>query len=238
MLDIKGLMPTSLIEYPGKIAAVVFLNGCNFRCPFCQNASLAQGTETALSIPKEQVLEFLKSRKKWLDGVAITGGEPTLAGSELVSFIKEVKSLGLAVELETNGSNPELLRELMKNCLVDYYAMDYKAPLDDYDRVCGVANAPKEKIKESAALIMNEAESAGFDYEFRATVAPGLFDERSALRIAQELKGTKRFFLQQFQPRDCLDASFNKLAAFPPQRLEEFAAIMKPFIASVSVRGA
>ena len=97
MLDIKGLMPTSLIEYPGKIAAVVFLNQCNFRCPFCQNASLAQGTEQAPSIPKEQVLEFLKSRKKWLDGVAITGGEPTLAGEELVSFIKEIKSLGLAV---------------------------------------------------------------------------------------------------------------------------------------------
>jgi pyruvate formate lyase activating enzyme len=232
MLDIKGLMPTSLIEYPGKISAAVFLNNCNFHCPYCQNASLALGTETTPSIPREQVLEFLKSRKKWLDGVAITGGEPTLAGDELVSFIKEIKALGFVVELETNGSNPELLKELAKNRLVDYYAMDYKAPLDDYDRVCGTTT-PKEKIKESAELIMREAP----DYEFRCTVVPGLFDERSALRIAQELKGAKRFFLQQFQARNCLDASFNKLAPFPPQRLHEFAQIMRPFIERVETRG-
>ncbi len=236
MLDIKGLMPTSLIEYPGKIAAVVFLNGCNFRCPFCQNASLALGTEQAPSIPREQVLNFLKSRKKWLDGVAITGGEPTLAGSELIDFIKEVKALGFAVELETNGSSPELLHELMKNRLVDYYAMDYKAPLDDYDRVTGT-KVDKDKIKESAKMLIREQESACFDYEFRATVVPRLFDERTALRVAQELKGARRFFLQQFQARDCLDASFNKLAAFPPKRLQEFAQIMKPFIAEVKTRG-
>ncbi|MEM0475383.1 MAG: anaerobic ribonucleoside-triphosphate reductase activating protein [Candidatus Norongarragalinales archaeon] len=232
MLDIKGLLPTSLIEYPGKVSAVVFLNHCNFRCPYCQNASLALGTETAHSIPREHVLEFLKSRKKWLDGVAITGGEPTLA-SELPDFIKEIKALGLAVELETNGSNPEMLEELTKNRLVDYYAMDYKAPLDDYNRVCGIA-IDKNKVKESAELIMREA----LDYEFRCTVVPGLFDERSALRIAQELKGARRFFLQQFQARNCLDASFNKLAAFPPQRLHEFAAIMRPFIREVGIRGA
>jgi pyruvate formate lyase activating enzyme len=236
MLDVKGLMPTSLIEYPGKIAAVIFLNACNFRCPFCQNASLALGTEAAASIPREQVLEFLKTRRKWLDGVAITGGEPTLAGSELAEFIKEVKALGFCVELETNGSNPELLRELMRQKLVDYYAMDYKAPLSDYERVAGV-NVDKNKVKESAALVMNEAESGGFDYEFRATVVPGLFDERSALRIAQELKGARRFFLQQFQARDCLDSSFNKLAAFPPKRLQEFAVIMKPFVREVKTRG-
>ncbi|MFH0973879.1 MAG: anaerobic ribonucleoside-triphosphate reductase activating protein, partial [Candidatus Micrarchaeota archaeon] len=170
MLDIKGLMPTSLIEYPGKIAAVVFLNNCNFRCPFCQNASLALGTEAAPSIPKEQVLAFLKTRKKWLDGVAITGGEPTLAGDELVAFIREIKALGLAVELETNGSNPELLKQLLRERLVDYYAMDYKAPLDDYARVCGVEIGMDgaEKIRESAALLMREAP----DYEFRATVVP------------------------------------------------------------------
>ncbi len=234
MLDIKGLMPTSLIEYPNKIAAVVFLNNCNFRCPFCQNASLALGTETAPSIPREQVLAFLKTRKKWLDGVAITGGEPTLAGDELIAFVREIKALSLCVELETNGSNPELLRELLRQRLVDYYAMDYKAPLDDYERVAGAATIDKNRIKESAALLIAEAP----DYEFRATVVPGLFDERSALRIAQELKGAKRFFLQQFQARDCLDASFNKLAPFPPKRLQEFAAIMRPFVSEVGVRGA
>jgi len=228
---IKGFQKLSLIEYPGKISAVVFLGKCDFRCHFCYNIDLVKNYKKLPEIPEKKILNFLSKRKGLIDGVAITGGEPTIHKG-LPAFMKKIKDLGFLVMLETNGSNPGMLKKLIDNKLVNYIAMDIKTFLKKYDRVAGI-KVNKRKIQESIDIIRN----SGLDYEFRTTVIPKHFKKEDALAIGKWLKGSKRFSLQQFRPDRTLNGSYQKIKPYPPDKLKEFIKIMKPYFKSVKVRG-
>jgi len=198
----RGWQKTSLNEWPGKVCSVVFLQGCNFRCPFCYNYDLVLNPEKLPLIKEKQVLDYCKKNKDLLDGVMITGGEPLInKKKDLIKFIKKVKKLGLKVGIETNGTNPKMIEFLIANDLVDYLAMDVKAPLiqKKYDKITGV-KVDLKKIRKSIRIIID----SNIDSEFRTTVIPGLLKEDDILKIVQEIKGGKRYCLQQFQKGETL----------------------------------
>lgn len=226
---IKGLQKQTVLDYPERVACTIFTFGCNFLCGFCHNPELIVD-DGRPNIKEDEIMEFLKSRKDFLDAVCITGGEPTL-NKDLPDFISKIKKLGFLVKLDTNGSNPKMLEFLIKNKLIDYIAMDIKAPLEKYDIVTNV-KVDKEKIQESVDIIRNFPE-----YEFRMTVVPDLFDEKDALEIGKWLKGSKRFYIQQFKKIKTLDRQFMNKRSFTKEELEDFRKIMKPFFVSCEIRG-
>ena len=230
MLPIKGLQKTSLIDYPGKICSVVFLANCNFRCPYCQNPDLILNHRKMPNIPEKEVFEHLEKRRKWIDGVCITGGEPCLHDG-LVEFIEKTRSMGFLVKLDTNGTNPEMLSYLIRKKLLNYIAMDIKAPLRRYSEVAGVKVRVLD-IRSSVSLILK----SGIDYEFRTTVVPRLFNEDDMLSIAKWLKGARRYAIQQFRPVTTLDREYQKEKAYPEQKLRMFAEIARPYFERVEVR--
>lgn len=194
----RGWQKTSLNEWPGEICSVVFIAGCNFRCPFCYNRDLVLNPEKLPVIEEKEILEHLKKQKDLLDGVMITGGEPLIQlKKDLIGFIKKIKAIGLKVGIETNGSNPEAIEFLIKKRLIDYAAMDIKAPLNQekYNQLAG-ENVDLKKIKKSIKIIVD----SGIDSEFRTTVVPGLLDKNDILEIVKEIKGAKKYYLQKFQP--------------------------------------
>lgn len=192
-MKIAHLLPMTLIDYPGRVAAVAFAPGCTFRCPFCHNSELVLPEKTASLelIPENDVFYFLAERRGFLDAVVLSGGEPTLNG-DLPHFIKRVKQLGLLVKLDTNGSRPDVVEQLLDARLLDYAAMDVKAPLDRYDALCGTPVDPSA-IRRSIALLIERAP----DYEFRTTAAPTL-GAADITAIADLLSGAKRYVLQRF----------------------------------------
>jgi len=230
-LRIKGLQKTSLIDYDTYTSCVVFLSGCNFRCGFCQNPDLIVELDKTPTICEHEFFDFLEKRKKWLDGVVVTGGEPCL-NEELPLFIRIIKDKGFKVKLDTNGTNPKMIEDFIKNRLVDYVAMDIKGPLEKYDNIAGV-KVDKEMMKKSADLIMK----SGIDYEFRLTAVPGLIERADFEKIGKWLEGAKRFFIQQFRNKVCLDKSFEKIKPFSRDNLDEFKRILDKYIKDVKVRG-
>jgi pyruvate formate lyase activating enzyme len=191
-LAVGGVQWTTLIDYPGEVAATLFTVGCNFRCPFCHNPELVDPDRPAARLDEGEIIERLRERVGFLDGVVIGGGEPTIQAS-LPAFVERLKALGLLVKLDTNGSRPDVLHELLKEQLADYVAMDVKAPLDQYARLTGIG-PDVGAIEESIARIIRDAP----DYEFRTTVAPTL-ESMDILRIVKRLAGAKRYFLQAFR---------------------------------------
>jgi len=230
MLPIKGLQKTSLIDYPGKLCSVIFVANCNFRCPYCQNPDLILNYKKMPDISKKEIFGYLKKRKKWIDGVCITGGEPCLY-EDLIGFIKELKSMGFLVKLDTNGSNPGMLEYLIRNKLLDYIAMDIKAPLKKYNNAAGI-KVNVLNIRRSVSLILK----SGIDYEFRTTVVPRLFGEEDLVSIEKWLKGAKLYCLQQFRSLVTLDKKYQEEKSYPEERLIEFAEIAKPYFGKVEVR--
>lgn len=228
---IKGIQKTTLLDYPGKIASIIFLAGCNFRCPYCQNPSLVNGYEELPTIPERDILEFLRGRREWLDGVCITGGEPTLH-KDLPGFIAEVKKEGLLVKLDTNGSNPGMLERLLGEGLLDYIAMDIKAPLPKYASVAKV-EVDLNKIQKSVELIR----MSGLDYEFRTTVVPGLLGEEDITEITNWLKGSKKYYLQQFRNHVTLDEALRDVSPYKPEELHSLAAVASKGFETCEVRG-
>lgn len=228
-LPIKGIQKTSLVDYPGKVACTIFLGGCNFRCPYCQNRDLVLNFEKMPTIKEEEVLDFLKEKKKWLDGVCVGGGEPLLY--DITDFIKKIKEIGLLVKIDTNGTNPDLLKKLIDNKLVDYVAMDIKAPLERYDNVARV-NVDKEKIKKSVEIL----KEGKVDYEFRTTVLPDFFTNEDAVKIGKWLKGSKLYALQQFRPMNTLDKYYEKKKPYPKEKFDEFKKILEKYVSKVEVR--
>lgn len=201
-MKITGLQKMTLLDFPGRIACTVFLQGCNFRCPFCHNSDLlSPSSDTEISV--EELLSFLKKRKGMLDGVCITGGEPTLQ-KDLPELLGAIKDLGYAVKLDTNGSNPAMLKELVARDLVDYVAMDIKNSREKYDLTAGVPGISMEKIEESMTFLL----SGAVDYEFRTTVVRELHEEKDFRDMAQWIasmvpgKKAKRLYLQQFVDRE------------------------------------
>lgn len=229
---IKGIQKTTLVDYPGKIACTVFLWGCDFACPFCQNKSLVKGLESLPTIGENELLDFLKKKAKYLEGIVISGGEPTIH-KDLPSLLKRIKSeTGIAVKLDTNGANPKMLELLLEEGLVDYIAMDIKSSPRKYCLAAG-KNVDLEKIKKSAQIIMN----GKIDYEFRTTVVPDFFTAEDALEIAQWLEGADLYILQQFIPSEnCLDKDFSKKTPYPDSKLFEFQTIMKKHFKKTLVR--
>jgi pyruvate formate lyase activating enzyme len=226
---IKGLEKTTLIDYPEKVACTIFIFGCNLRCPYCHNPELVVEDSTP-EIDQEEILKFLEERKDFLDGVCITGGEPTIH-KNLPDFLKKIKQLGFSIKLDTNGTDPDAVEQLIKDRLIDYMAMDIKAPLEKYEKIVK-AKVDLEKIKKSVEIIRN----SGLDYEFRMTVPPDFFDENDFVKIGKWLKGAKRFYLQQFRGIKTLDKKFVGKKPVSKEELERFCNVLKPFFEHCEIR--
>ena len=231
MIIFKGIQKTTLIDFPGKVACTLFMSDCNFRCPFCYNKHLVFDEDTGIKITEAEVFDFFKERKGFLDGVCITGGEPTL-NKDLPAFLEKTKATGLLTELDTNGSVPEMLKILLEKNLLDFISMDIKSSKKGYKKAAGV-KVDLKKIEESIALIKN----SGVDYEFRTTLVPALHSEQDILKIGQWLKGSKSFFLQQFNSDiELLDSKLNGTSPFSTEKMKAFAKTLKPFFDKVGVR--
>jgi len=224
MVKIKGLQKTSLIDYPGKICTIVFLGGCKFRCPYCQNPDLVLKLESIPDIEEREVLELLRKREKWIDGVCISGGEPTIH-EDLPVFIEKIKGMGFLVKLDTNGINPGMLRGLVEKKLLDYIAMDIKAPLEDYEKVAKIG-VDVEKIRESVEIV----KKSGVVHEFRSTIMPALHTKESVVKMASQISGGEVFYLQQFRNMSTLDPAFKKEKSFSENELEDLRKECEKYI--------
>lgn len=228
-MEIHGLQKMTLLDYPGKVACTVFLAGCDFRCPYCHNSQLIDGSLPSL-MDQEELLSFLDKRRGLLDGVCITGGEPLLR-PDLAQLLEAVKALGYPVKLDTNGSHPQRLRALAAAGLVDYVAMDIKNSPQRYPETAGLPSLNLDSIRESAAFLLTGA----VDYEFRTTVVAELHHDDDFLSIGQWLRGAKRYFLQAFADRDTVLAP----GLHTPHRedMERWAGLLRPFMQQVELRG-
>lgn len=230
-MKIGGLQKLTLIDYPGKVAATVFTAGCNFFCPFCHNPDLVlfNKNEQYPFLSTEQFFWWLEKNLGLLDGVCISGGEPTIH-QDLPDFIKEIKDLGFAVKLDTNGSNPGMLEQLLDNNLVDYVAMDIKAPINKYSKFYRLP-IDTAAIKKSVNLIRQLA-----DYEFRTTVIPDLHKKRDFTEIGEWLMGSNKYVLQQFRPKKTLDPAFADVRPYSDEELEIFCKGLKLCFKKCEVR--
>ena len=229
-MQIAGMQKLTLLDFPGRVACTVFLNGCNLRCPFCHNASLVLHRDGAPPpLPQEELLAFLEKRRGRLDGVCVTGGEPTLY-PDLPELLRQIKALGYDIKLDTNGSHPELLRSLIDDGLVDYVAMDIKNSPARYGETCGGIDILPQ-VKESAALLME----GQVDYEFRTTLVRPLHCADDLAAIGQWLQDAKRYFLQQFI--DSGDLIGTGLSAFSAEEMEVMRQAVLPYIENTALRG-
>jgi pyruvate formate lyase activating enzyme len=232
----KGWQKTSLIEYPGRVSSVLFVGGCNFRCPFCYNPSLVLEAAGIPDLGAEVALDYLAQNRRLYQAVVVSGGEPTLHPG-LAGFLERVGELGLERGLATNGSRPDVLRDLLAHSEVEYVAMDVKAPLDweAYRRAAGLAEEQRgllEKVRESIELLRE----ALVRVELRCTVVPGLHGEEDLVRLAGQLAGSPRFALQAFQPARTLDPAFGGTAACPGGLLQAAAARIRGRFSSFEIR--
>lgn len=228
----RGLEPVTLIDFPGHIATVLFTGGCNFRCPFCHNAALVLAPETLPRYEETDVLRLLEQRFGLVDGVVVSGGEPTLQAG-LAGFLRQVRQLGLAIKLDTNGSRPNVLRALLDEGLLDYVAMDVKAPPEKYARLAGLPGLNLKEVEQSIALL-RESEVA---CEFRTTVIPDWLVEEDVTEIACWLQGAKQFVIQQFRPQHTLDLSLEHAVPYPKQQFQAMADHASQWVGHVTVRG-
>lgn len=229
-MDFGGLEKFTLIDYPGKIACIVFTIGCNFRCGFCHNPELVNCSVTE-RIKEKEILEFLEGRKGMLEALTITGGEPTMHGERLLNFIRKVKALGFLVKLDSNGTNPDLLQQAIDEKIVDYIAMDIKAPFAKYkDVTMRLDNI--EAIKRSVKIIMK----SGVDYEFRTTVVKSQLSFDDFDVIGEEIRGAKNYYLQKFVPTKILDESFKNEYTYSDEEFEMLKEKMKGYVNICNVR--
>lgn len=230
-MKIAGLQKTSLIDYPNHIAAIIFTQGCNLRCPYCHNSDLVSIKNADNNyIHEEELFFFLNKRKHLLDGVSITGGEPTLQ-TDLFLFIEKLKKQGFKVKLDTNGTKSELIKDLLAHDLLDYIAMDIKFPLSKYKYI-SVKDDFRDEIKKSINLI----KKTNIDYEFRTTVVPSLHQEEDLKQIALLIQESKLYFLQNFKPNNSLDSKLNQLTGFSLKKLKKFKSIVSPYVQRVEIR--
>lgn len=232
-MQIKGWVRSSLLDYPGHIAASLFCGGCNFRCPNCHNGHLVARPDDYPDIPLSEVLAFLEERTGLLDGVVISGGEPTLQ-ADLVAFAARCHDLGFLVKLDTNGSRPGVIRAMIDAGAADFVAMDVKAPLTPsrYALAAG-CDVDVARIRRSIDLLLENQ----VEYEFRTTVVPGVLSENDIAEIAQTIAGARHYYLQQFVPRDTLDPNMLERVPYPLDRLQAMAHLAKNWIGQVDVRG-
>ncbi|MBQ9228042.1 MAG: anaerobic ribonucleoside-triphosphate reductase activating protein [Eubacterium sp.] len=228
-MKLHGIQKMTLLDFPGVVSCTVFLGGCDFRCPFCHNFELVDGTAQPV-MDDSELIAFLESRKALLDGVAITGGEPCLH-RELPQLMERIRSAGYKVKLDTNGYHPERLKEILDAGLADYVAMDIKNSPEKYALTCGLETVDMEKITESIALLMN----GSTDYEFRTTVIHELHEAADFEKMGAMIQGAKRYFLQRFTDRDTVP--YGNLSAPSFDEMRQYAKIACQFVTDTQLRG-
>ena len=228
---IKGWLKTTLIDYPGEIASIVFTGGCNMRCPMCHNADVVLHPGQYPCIADEYILAYLDECQKKITGIVLSGGEPTLSPA-LEPFLRELRKRPIKIKLDSNGLKPDVLEYLFNENLVDFIAMDIKAPPEKYDLLSGVP-IHMNLIQRSIDLIR----SSGLPYEFRTTVVPNHLRPEDILAIGTWLHGAERYALQQFHPKHCLNPDFDRLSPYPAKVLEEMKTSVEPHFETVVLRG-
>ncbi|MFC1596149.1 anaerobic ribonucleoside-triphosphate reductase activating protein [Candidatus Margulisiibacteriota bacterium] len=233
-----SLLESSFIDYPGKICAVIFFPGCNFRCPFCHNPGLAKDDGSCIQNIQD-IIKHLEKRKNVLDGVCLTGGEPLLHSENLLHLITAIKSITrkdnttYLIKLDTNGYFPQKLKKLIDKKLIDYIAMDIKSSPAKYPKATAIDNIDINKINESIKLIRE----SNIAYEFRTTVVPDFFTEKDAILIGEWLKGSNKYVMQQFSNKqDMLDPVFQTKQPYPKDQLIEYQNLLKPYFENIKVR--
>jgi pyruvate formate lyase activating enzyme len=227
-MDIVGCEKASFIDYPDKICTVLFIAGCNFQCPYCHNAHVVAGKGN--KITQEEIFSLLRERKKYIDAVCISGGEPTLH-KELYSWIDKIKQENFLIKLDTNGTNPKMLQRLIDEQKVDYVAMDLKAPFHKYELVVGKSVNIRD-VKESINILIN----SDIDYEFRTTVCHPLLTKEDILDIAQYIKGNNRYYIQNFRDGDTILGGANQLYPYDIKELEEIKQELEGFFKLFKIR--
>jgi pyruvate formate lyase activating enzyme len=232
-VPIKGFIENSLIEWEGKIVSIIFLPACNLRCPYCHAPHLVQTPNELESIPVGTIINRVRQNSGWVDGVVVTGGEPT-THKHLDVFLKSLKGTGILVRLDTNGTHPYVLKDLIDRGLLDCVAMDIKAPLlkEKYELISGVP-CNIEDIKRSICIIME----SGIEYEFRTTVCPSQLNGDDIESIARTIQGAGRYILQSFRPGHCLDTGMLNIEPYPAEILRDFAASAGKYVGYCCVRG-
>ncbi len=228
-MKIHGLQKMTLLDFPGKVACTVFLGGCDFRCPFCHNFELVDGSAPPV-MDSEELLSFLKKRQGLLDGVAITGGEPCLH-RDLPELLKEIRALGFEVKLDTNGYHPEMLKKLMDEKLIDYAAMDIKNAPDKYAMTCGLQEMDLAPVYRSIELLKN----SGIPFEFRTTVVDELHETEDFKAIGEMIRGTENYYLQCFTDRDSVP--FGNLHAPSAEKMKACCEIVSAYVMHAEIRG-
>ena len=229
-MRISGLQKLTLLDFPNLVACTIFLPGCQFKCPFCQNSSLVTELINVPEIDENEVLSYLKSRQGILDGICVTGGEPTLQ-SDLKEFIQKIKNLGFKVKLDTNGYNPKILKELIDLSLLDYVAMDIKNSIDKYPITCGVNSLKIENILSSIDILKENK----IPYEFRTTVIKEFHEEDDFKKIAQLVRGVKTYYLQEYKDsKTCIQRGFH---AYSLNKMKEFVRLLEKEGINTEIRG-
>ena len=229
-MEICGLQKLTLIDYPGRLAATIFLCGCNFRCPWCYSRELVlpEEIEKQPKISEKELSDFLKERKGTLEGVVLCGGEPCLH-EDLSQFCQKIKKLDYLIKLDTNGSRPQMLKKLIDEELIDYVAMDVKLPKERYKEVLGV---DVKNIEESIKVLKDSK----INYEFRTTVIPTILDKEDIIKIAKWLSPAKKYYLQNFRPEKTIDPKFEKIRPYPDEYLPEIQKTISSFFEVCKVR--
>ena len=226
---IHGLQKMTLVDYPGKVAAILFTGACDFRCPFCQNASLVLDPSSEPEIPEEEIFDYLKKRRGMLEGVVVTGGEPTVH-SDLLEYMGRIKALGYSVKLDTNGYRPDVLKKAVNGGYADYVAMDIKNSLGKYAETAGVKNLFTPLIEESISFL----KEGHVPYEFRTTVVHELHSDEDFEKIGKMCEGCDRFYLQTFSAKG--DIIKKGLTAPSPEDMERYIKILRKYIRNVLLR--
>ena len=228
-MKLHGIQKMTLLDFPGCVSCTIFLGGCDFRCPFCHNFELIDGTMKP-TMDDDELIKFLESRKGLLEGVAITGGEP-LMHKDLPELIQRIHDAGYRVKLDTNGYHPDLLKIILDMGIVEYVAMDIKNSPEKYPLTCGIDNVDMSKIYDSISLIMN----SDIEYEFRTTVVNELHESDDFYKIGEMIKGAKRYFLQRFTDRDSVP--YGNLTPPSFDKMHKFAEISREFVPKTELRG-
>ena len=238
MIQIGGLQKTTLIDYPGRVACTVSLIGCNFRCPFCYSPELVLPERIKLQprISEKDFFKFLKERKSLIEGVVICGGEPTI-NKDLPQLCKKIKKLGYFVKLDTNGSNPEMLKKLIDDKLVDYLTMDIKAPKEKYGQTVGLLDCWNERMLKNIEKSIKILKGEKVDYEFRSTIVSSIHTKEDVIEMAKWIKGAKKYYLQNFWPQKTINPEFEKIKPYSKDFLLKIKKEISKFFEICEVRG-
>lgn len=229
-MKIAGFRKTSLIDYPDHISAIIFTQGCNFRCPYCHNPELIPFSSEKDFMDIDYFWQFLEDREHLLDGIVITGGEPTLQ-DDIIDFIENIKNRGLKVKLDTNGTQFNVIDKLLSSNLVDYLAMDLKSSREQHEKITG-STAGFDDIISTLNLMMNTE----IEYEFRTTVVPGMHDEQEIEKIAELIENADTYYIQNFRNNVTYNPELQETTPFPESKLEEFKNIAGKYVRNVEVR--